>query len=233
MEQRTGLLVPLLVSVLAGCASDVGGGGEAAPVAEIVCEDGTHVDTPRVHVQGDGVHLRVDNRTGAERFIYRATEDGARHEHQAPPGVSEAVSLEGPGSWRVTCSPPPVYPSEESPWAELEVVDPDGLWVSDRLDCDDIEGTHPDYFGDLPAGHTGNLLELAKQEVPEEMLDPQPGDVVETAGYPNARIRSFRAVREGRVVAVATYVESDRGGWVFSGIEYCVDEDGELPEPSY
>jgi hypothetical protein len=233
MERRTGLLTPVIASVLTGCASVVGGGADAPQVAEIVCQDGTRVETPVVEVQPDGVHLRVDNRTGAERYIYREVEEGARNEHQAPPGVSESVSLEGPGLWRVTCSPPPIYPSEGSSWAELQVLDPGDLWVSDRLDCDDIEGTHPDYFGDLPAGWTGDLLELAQREVPEEMLDPRPGDVVEPAGYPKARIRSFRAVREGEIVAVASYVDSDRGGWVFSGIEYCLEEDDGHSEPSY
>lgn len=234
MRRYRGLLAALLALMLSACAGVIGGGRDAPAIVEVVCQDGTHVRTPVVQVQSDGVHLRADNRTGAERYIYKQEGlNSALNQHYAPAGVSEAVSLEAPGSWRLICSPPPIYPQEDSSWAELEVLDPDGLWVSDRLDCEDIESTHPDYFEDLPAGHTGDLLELAKREVPGQMLDPQPGDVVEPAGYPDAHVPQFRVVRDGLVVAVASYRDDGRGGWLFGSIDYCVDEvEGHL-EPSY
>lgn len=233
MRRQNGLLAIVLAPMLSGCAGLTGGGRDAPAVAEIICQDGTRIGTPVVQVQSEGVHLRVDNRTGAERYIYKQEGDSALNQHQAPPGVSEVVSLEAPGTWRLTCSPPPIYPSEDSPWAELEVLDPHGLWVSDLLDCENIEGTHPDYFEDLPAGYTGDLLELAKRDVPREMLDPQPGGVVEPAGYPDAHLRKFRAVRDGEIVAVARYFGDGRGGWLSGGIEYCVDRDEGHSEPSY
>ena len=63
------------------------------------------------------MHLRVDNRTGADRYIYKQEDStGALNQHEAPPGVSEAVSLEVPGSWRVICSRLADYPLAESVW---------------------------------------------------------------------------------------------------------------------
>lgn len=223
-----------LALILSACASVTGaGGGDAAAVAEIVCQDGTRVLTPAVRVQTDGVHLRVDNRAGAERHIYKQEDPtSALDQHQAPPGISEAVSLEGPGTWHVICSRPADYPQENSAWVEFDVVDPDGLWVPDQPECEFIEGTHNDYFEDLPVGHTGDLLEFARQEVPEEMEDPQPHDVVEPAGYPEASYPQFRVARGGKVVAVAWYRDDGRGGWLFGGIDYCADVENGVLEPA-
>ena len=91
-------------------------------------------------------------------------------------------------------------------------MDPDGIWAPDRPDCKLIENVHGDYFDDLPVGHRGDLLELARREPPEEMDDPQPDDVVEPAGFPEAPYRQFRVVRGERVVAVAWYIDDGRGG---------------------
>ena len=223
----------VLTLTLSGCGGLSGGAGDALAVGRVVCQNGTSVPTPLVRVQPDGVHLRVDNRTGAGRLVYRQEDEtSARELHDAPPGISGTVSLEAPGEWRVVCTPPPLYPQEDSPWVELEVVDPDGLWVSDQPECDVVTSTHPDYFEDLPRGHTGDLLKAARREVPEWMEDPQPEDVVEAAGYPEGRIPQFRVVRDGRVVAVASYRDDGRGGWLFGSIDYCTDEDEGIPEPA-
>lgn len=203
-----------------------------AAVAEIVCWDGTELLTPVVRAQPDGVHLRVDNRTGAERYIYeQADPTSALNQHQAPPGISEAVSIEGPGSWRVICSPPSLYPGEDSPWVELEVADPEGIWVPDEPACQLTENTHPDYVEELPKGEAGDPLELAKRELPEWMPGSRPGDVVEPAGYPQADPPQFRIMRGGQVVAVAYYRHDGREGWLFGGIDYCADETQGQPEP--
>lgn len=231
MRRFQGLLAAtVLLPTLVACGRLMGGGEDAPTTVEIICEEGTRTDTPAVRVQADGVHLRVDNRTGSERFIYKQEgPTSALNQHVAPAGVSQSVSLEGPGSWRIICSR--AYPDEGSPWVELEVLDPEGLWVPDRPECDDIEGTHPDYFDDLPIGYQGDPLELAKQEVPGEMPDWSAGDMVERAGYPGADSPMFRVVREGQVVAVAYYRDDGRDGWLFGGIEYCADDDEGVPEP--
>ncbi|HKZ86265.1 MAG TPA: hypothetical protein VJ793_21745 [Anaerolineae bacterium] len=206
-----------------------------AQVAEIVCEaEGTQVLTPVVQVQADGVHIRVDNRSSVERFIFKQeSPTSAFNQHQAPPGISETVSEEGPGSWKVICSDPNDYPQAGSSWVRLEVVDPDGVWLPDRPACEHPTGIHPDYVeyfeGRLPKGERRDPLELAREDAPRELPGWQASDVVEPAGYPEASPRKVRVKRGDEVVAVLSYRSDGEGGWFFGDILYC--QGGESGQP--
>jgi hypothetical protein len=216
------------IILLPACGEPARTSGTAASTAEVACEDGaTRVVTPVVRAQVDGVHVDVDNRTGAEVYVYRRIDSDVGNLGAAAPGTTRAVSLDGPGSWEVICTRPNRYPTEDDDWVPLEVVDPDGLWISDRVDCERPTATHPDYREDFeggtPEGAPGDPVDLAREDVGGGGGDLHPNDVFERAGYPESRPVFVRMVRDDRIVAVATYAEDGRGGWIFRGVTYCED----------
>lgn len=228
-----------LVTAAAACAprvqddpDDPPTGPPAAGAARIVCVDeGTEVRTPTVGVRPDGVHLRVENDTDADRSIYVRRDGEILPLHHAPPGPSRAVSTQAPGTWEVACVRPVDYPDEETAWTRFRVTDPEDLWVSDRLDCENRTGTHIDYFRQ-PEGRPGDPVDLAAEDLPGEVPGWSPDHAIEPAGYPEAVPRMVRAVRDGEVVAVAEYPEGAEEGWYLGNVLYCEDEGPSEPEPS-
>ncbi|MBA3737365.1 MAG: hypothetical protein H0W97_02240 [Actinobacteria bacterium] len=120
--------------VLAGCGTSDGTADGATALAEIRCErSATVTRAAPVRVQPDGIHLRVENVTDLPMAVYRLAAGEIGPLVEADVGVTDAVSTAAPGPWSVLCVPRNDYPAEDDPWAALEVVDPDGIWVSDVL----------------------------------------------------------------------------------------------------
>ena len=111
-----------------------------------------------------------------------------------PPGPLELECREWPEKSR---------PSES---AVIDVVDPDGLWVSDM--CNTVSGqsrrlSEDNFFTDAePIDLTVEWLrELG---VFDETV------TVEPAGYPDALYPRFRAVRDGKIIAIVTVTRLQR-----------------------
>jgi hypothetical protein len=139
--------------------------------------------------------------------------------------VTEAVSTADPGPWSVLCVPRNDYPVEDDPWAALDVVDPDGIWVPDALGCETSTASHPDYREDFeggtPRGVEGDPVELSRTSITGAGFSVRDDDVLERAGYPEAEGVLVRVVRSGRVVAIGRWQQDGRGGWIDRGAEYC------------
>lgn len=222
-----------LTSRIESCAADHSGPSDPVPtpsVAEIVCErDGTtRVLTPKAQPQRDGVHLRVDNRTGREMelAVQGDTQSHGASEY-APPGTTSLVTSIAPGKVRVWCADWNDPPEVPGPSDDLTIVDPEGLWVSRELDCGPPTGDvgimsviHDHFFAS--PGERGDPVELARSHF--GWADP--GDIVEPAGYPEADGGALiRVVRGGRVVAIASYDADGEGGWLLGYEEACSGPD--------
>jgi hypothetical protein len=228
----------VLVTAASACAppldedGDDDAGGPTADTARVVCGDErTEVRTPSIRVRPDGVHVRVENEAEADRSVFLRRDGEVGLLHHAPPGTSDVVSTEGPGSWEVTCVAFPSDADEDGEWLRLEVADPEGLWAPDAPDCEHPSGTVIDYFRE-PEGRPGDPVDLAAQDLPQEVPGWSPDDVLEPAGYPEAVPRLVRVVRDGDVVAVAEYPQGTEDGWYLTNILYCEDDVPSEPEPA-
>jgi len=217
-----------LALVLAACASPTDLAEGATDVAAVRCEPSeTWVQPEAVSVRSDGVHLSIDNRTDRKLFVYTRIAGAIGPLTQVDVGVTDTVSTSRPGSWELLCLAGNAYPTEQSPWVGLEVVDPEGVWVSDVLECDAIAASHPDYPEDLeggtPAGQTGDPVELSRASISGAGFAVLEEDVLEQAGYPEAESVLVRVVRDGRIVAIGRWQAADDGRWIDRGTEYCED----------
>jgi len=223
------LLALALAVALAGCgaasadppadAPSEPSGVELPATAVIVCgADGATVETPRVAASRDGVHLEIRNESGAERVVHVQAADSAQGEG-FPQGKHARVWALPPGAASVTCDDPAKGPGDE-PGERLQIEDPDGVWVSTELDCEDIWSATLDYLAGAP-GIQGEPAE-AVRAASEVKLDAD--DVVELAGYPGAgESPAVRVVRDGSVVSVASLVPTEDGGWLVSTVTRCAD----------
>jgi hypothetical protein len=189
--------------------------------ARVVCtEDGARSSTPTVEARRDGVHLELDNRLGEGGFEVSYGEGGSGG--NAPTGESRQVVEVPPGEVRVGCFVNDSAEVPEDDYATFEVVDTDGSYTPTRLQCSDgraMGSSGPSYAGESPEGGK-DLPELARRSFSESL---QPGDVVEVAGYPEARERrSVRVVRDGRVVAVLDFLPSG-DGWLPDSYTACLN----------
>ena len=108
---------------------------------------------------------------------------------------------------RVACNPFSHHGGDKKPVRyDLELVDPEGLWVSTELECetDAVVGTTsyaPEPIGD------GDPAEA----VEEMVRGLKPDDVVELAGYVQADVPAVRIVRDSKTVGSIGLVEIDAG----------------------
>ncbi len=216
-----------MLVVVAACGGVTGPAGDprgVPDVARVICEDGdTRVPVPAVRPQRDGVHILVENRTGEDMGIsYRQGTLGAGD--NADRGLNEVVWPIAPGRADLLCTGNREIP--EDGWTSVEVVDPEGLWVSPELDCGLgglVAGQGGGSYAEPPTGDRRNPVEIAR-----EFFAPlREGDVVEPAGYPKAQHRLVRLVRDGETIAVAEYVDASfaggapRSGWIQNGYQAC------------
>ena len=225
-------IAPLLVALaLAGCGAaaeqpDDPAAGAAPPpppasvptTAVVVCgPDGASAETPEVAASRDGVHVEIRNDSGSEQVVHVQTGDSAQGEGFAV-GTHARVWTIPPGPAKVTCADA----ADEAPEpteATVEVVGPEGIWVSTALNCDgDVSASTLDYFAGAP-GLQGEPTEVvaASGEV-----DVAAGDVVELAGYPeDLDAPTVRVVRDGRVVAAVGLLPAEDDGWLVSTVTVC------------
>ena len=182
---------------------------------QIVCErDGsTRLLTPQVTAQADGVHVQVENRAGEPVSMNGLGLDFDEK------GISEQVATEPPGTVRVACWPFSRHDGPEPPRQPLEILDPNRYWVNPEPECPAGAlglGAILDY-GAGAEGETGDPVDIARRR----LHGVRPEDVVERAGYPQARHAIVRVVRDGRPVAAATFQATAGGGWLLGGLDTC------------
>lgn len=189
----------------------------AAPdVAEIVCEpDGViRVLRPTVDVRPDGVHVHVDVRLDEPVVI-----DGLWLGPRVQPGETDLITINPPGRLTLACWPVSQLESSafEPEKAELEVLDPQGLYVSEELRClpgDDTAGWTVDF------DERGPDVEppITPEEAEAVLSRLEPGDRVTYAGYPEQPGEHIAVVRDGRTIALMLFfhgrdgIESYDGG---------------------
>ena len=184
----------------------------APPELQVVC-NGTTTDiaTPVVRASVDGVHLRFRNTSGHSLEFGIDDETGLAVLGDSIPAEGAVfVYTLGIGPWQIHCA---------EGATRFAVVDPDGLYRSVALGCADASGTTGSVdYGEDARGLRGSLLDVARLE----LRGLQPGDIVERGGYPAAADQQLvRVVRGGQVVAVVTYAEDGRGGWLPGGAQAC------------
>jgi hypothetical protein len=233
---RTLALVPLLLAALlvpaCGAGQEAGSGSgstvaepepepTAVPeVARVTCTaDGTVVGTPTVAAQPDGVHIEIVNELDAERaFSLTSLETGLGF--GAPPGTTNQVIDLPPGALTVACTDPAVAAEGGEP---IEVVDPEGIWVSTTLACPEQFSQVSDYIQGAE-GETSDPLEAARKAI--EAFGLEPDDVFEPAGYPEAEVPRVRLVRDGEPLAVVDLIDDGEGKWLVGTVTGCSSLEG-------
>jgi hypothetical protein len=223
-EMRLGLAIALLFVV--GCSPEPSSSGlpegegrpVAAPFVEILCtEDGeTRLWTPVVEVQPDGVHVDIENRAGEPTsFFGLGSLDVGKGRHKA-------VITEPPGKMRVACYPDSQHEKDAKPVRyDLELTDPQDHWIPTELECgsSELQSVISD-FSELGKGLPRDPVTLVEEQVKGLRAD----DVVELAGYPEARVPTVRVVREDSVIAVFGFHRADDGGLAIETGDLCGSE---------
>jgi hypothetical protein len=172
-------------------------------------EDGVIVDTPVARPRTDGIHVLIVNETDAVRSFTLSGDDTVGF--GAAPGQTEAVADLGPGKLVARCH----RLAEPKPGAPLTIVDPDGHWVPADLPCEQQLSSRK-ASPEGAKGATSDPLEAAN-----EALDPQPSDVVEPFGYPDAGVPKFRLVRGGVPSMTVELIDDGEGNWLTGWVTEC------------
>ena len=208
------MLAALLAATVAGCST---GGPSSTEMSQMVgvvtCTPAGASATTPVAVQPDGVHFVVDIPDDGAAMVG----DGRGDEpDEWLSGTGQTVStLLGTGSYQVACrggATGEVLPVR----APLEIIDPGGLWLEDRLTCPDRVIGNTD-FVEGAEGERGDLITALRRHV----TGLRPDDLVTRAGYPVTQDREVRVIREGRVVAVATYEPAGPDAWLLGSLAVC------------
>ena len=192
-----------------GAANTPPGASRALPdVARIVCTaKGTRLLTPAVRPQPDGVHVMLSQAGGAPATL--ETDQGGGDKPRSTPLV---LTLP-PGRASLGCMTMAdwnVDPPRRRGWVTLRVVDQDDRWVDDHPVGGGCSQSSIDYAPTAAGDPESQLGRDARRA-----LEASSGDVVERAGYPRQEPIEYRLVRDGTVVALATYASAGRGRWFF------------------
>jgi hypothetical protein len=183
-------------------------------VARIVCTaHGTRLLTPAVRPQSDGVHVVLSQQGGAPATLDTDQAGGWK------PGPKPLVVTLPPGSATLGCMTMADWnadPPRHRGWVTLRVVDQDGRWVDDHAVGAVCSQSSVDYGPTTAGDPESQLARKARQA-----LAARPGDEVDRAGYPRQRPIEYRLVRDGKVVALATYASTDHGLWMLEGVQKC------------
>ena len=219
----------VLVAVLAavGCGNAPSSAppstSESLPdVARISCGPaGAKVLTPRVSPQRDGIHLRLEGESGKTVSYLVQTTTGEGEGDNGPSGSEVVVTLP-PESLSVSCIDSG-RDAAQTKRATLDVVDSAGVWTSTQLgpSCGESVRLAIDSFSNATGEH-GQLDELGRGYLRERGV-LKPGDVVARAGYPGERNPPVSLVRDGKTMAVLSYIRAEDGGWQLTGVNACSD----------
>jgi hypothetical protein len=176
------------------------------PTAVLLTCDGetTTLDTPQVRPQADGVHIVITNTSG----IDLALEIRDRAGEAVSPPRHEVVWPGEPGTLELRCLDPVDSAIPEGGYVEVEVVDPEGIYVPTELACDEVTGWNADFAPDA----VGVADPVAGARESHEWIEPD--DVVELAGYPESLTRLVRVVRDGEIVAVLEFFLNGPDAWL-------------------
>jgi hypothetical protein len=178
--------------------------GAPPSVAQLICEpDGrTRVVTPEARVQPDGIHVHVQVLLDEPVVL-----DGLWLDRRVGPGEADIVTLNPPGVIDVACWPVSQLDSEsfEPVRVEIRMMDPNRIYVSEELDClagDDTAGWTTDF------GARGPDIEppITSMQAEAILSGLEAGDAVNYVGYPEDPLREIAVVRDGRTIAVMSFM---------------------------
>jgi len=206
----------LFGATVAGLWGAFGRGGATSSatlpdLARIRCgPDGVRVETPRVQVHSDGIHLLVDG-IGEPQGLTISGEFGSVGTGFAPGEQYPlaAVIAAPTGKARIACG----LPDATGPDAAIEFVDPVGLWHDERLAC--IRKGTPWHQRAVSWFYTdSNELPRVLPRIIPGVLD---SDELSYGNYPSGEYGSnrYRLIREGDVIATFTLHIYDERSFIF------------------
>jgi len=201
--------------LVAGSSPDANSSDPIDDVLDVVClPSGTSIATPRVAAQANGVHVHIVNASGTRRIGFEVHGFGGG---SVPRVKGTRVWDVPPGVVGVRCLP---FDQDDSPWVVVEVRDPSGFFVPDRITCAGVVagGSFDGVAG--ARGEDGEPVDLTRHRYAAISA----GDVVERAGYRRPDERKIRVVRDGVVEIVDTYESDGAGGWRLRGSSVCQDD---------
>ena len=171
-----------------------------ADVAEIVCEANGAIRLlePSVRVQPDGLHVRL--KVSLDEPVQL---DGARLDEPLKPGATDVVTVNPPGPLTLACWPISQLESSsfEPERVELEVLDPDGIYVSEELEC--LPGDEQGAAWTTDYGAQGPDIDppITPEQAKAVLQGLEPGDLVSCTGYPERPGDRIAVTRGGRTIA--------------------------------
>ena len=245
MAIRRGAAAPCVVlMLLTGACGGATTSGTTGPVAaspseapstspavpsalSVTCDvDGVRVSTDVVAASPEGVavHFERADEDDGEQWGIAWHADAAGAGDNMPGGLVHLPIPPGPGA-QVSCTPLSAgYATESddarSRWtAQIEVIDPDGHWVDDRLDCENAFG-----FSALGTTTPSPVPIAEAPEAVAEVLgeyEVQPSEI-RAAGYTSGDAPPFVVVRDDRVLArVPTHPSREGRVIVGSSADMC------------
>lgn len=193
---------------------------ESSDVAEFTCDQTGTIgpSSLTVDAQPDGVHVAVTNLAderisftvgGSESTMYVVGQGGAD-----PGERKEIVVGVPPGDANVSCVLGSMGGIDTSPMADLRVEDPAGVYVPMGMDCPMSSQATDD-----ATTFQGDPVEVARQHLSGLEFD----DEVERVGYPDGDQSVVRVVRDGDVVAIATFRDDGQDTWRVDTLVTCVN----------
>jgi hypothetical protein len=187
-----------------------------AAVAEFTCDaSGTIAPShSAVAAQPDGVHIAVTN-IGDSPVAFSIAElggDGVEAGER-----KETIWQIPPGTMTVSCSVVTGGGTGVASSASLDILDPDGSFVPAELGCPDASSSQISDYGEGAVGIGGDPVEVARQHLSGLEFD----DRVQRAGYPMSEFPLVRVIRDGDVVASATFISDGQGGWLVETLNAC------------
>jgi len=204
LKLRLGMVAAAGVVGMSACAETPDRNALVPSVARITCEDGeAKALTPRVQPRQAGIHISIDNASGARQFYIRtATDEGQNQGGRLREGrIEDITTTMPPGKLWIGCfereSDIP-YNKSASEFAEVMVVDPQGLWVAPDLDCSQEDGGRF-LDGEAVGAAPEDVEGLMRAEVP----GVETGDVLVKPGYRGTEWHGElrHVIRDGEAVA--------------------------------